>query len=96
MSNVNSHVKELRELDGSVIICYEGNCLALSLSTDKRKVYGDTVEKTAGNFVLVDYDSRKAFLGSTIEDCFEAWLRCRLVTDKPLQLLAVNVKQVDG
>jgi hypothetical protein len=87
---MNNHARELKEIDGSIIICYDGSCVRWAISGDTHKVYGD-----ATNFVLVDYNERKVFLGSTIEDIYEAWLRRRIVTDKPINLLAVDVKYVD-
>ena len=84
---------ELKELQGSVIVCSEKLCIALELSNDARGTYGDTVEKPVGNFVVVDYKERRVFLGTTIEDCFEAWLQRRLGTSERLSVLAVNVHE---
>ncbi|MCI4407817.1 MAG: hypothetical protein JHC26_01905 [Thermofilum sp.] len=94
MANMDNHATELREINGSIIICYDGSCFTWSISGDTHKVYGDTFENT-GNFVLVDYNERRVFLGRTIEDCYEAWLRRRIMTDKPIKLVAVDVKYAD-
>jgi len=83
---------ELKELQGSVIVCSEKLCIALELSNDARGTYGDTTGPT-GNFVVVDYKERRVFLGTTIEDCFEAWLRHRLGTSERLSVLAVDVHE---
>ena len=90
---MSSNATELRELEGTIIFCFDDYCYTWSLSSPKRKVYGDTVGNT-GNFVLIDYDLQRAYLSSTIEGCFEMWLRRRVRT-KPIKLLATDVKYAD-
>jgi hypothetical protein len=88
MKGIGEGALELKELQGSVIVCSEKLCVALELSNDTRGTYGDTTGPV-GNFVVVDYKERRAFLGSTIE----AWLQHRLGTSEQLSVLAVDVRE---